>query len=225
MYGLWNDDRMAISLLEEAVALRRSLGDVWGLTVVQSTLGMTHALVGELDEAEALLNEALRLQESLGNPAGMALSHFGLAMIGRKRGNTKHARDLCRKTIAAWHATGNAFQIGIPLQEMALISTLEGGASVAAQLLGFVTAHESRLGLARLPRNRRAYDAAVESARQVLPDTVFDAARRAGSQLSLDQAVELALTWPQPESTPSEQSAPMHPGRAASARATAGIVC
>lgn len=196
MYGLWNDDRTAISLLEEAVTLRRRLGDVLGLTVVQSPLDMTRALVGELEEVEALLNEALRLQESLGNPAGMALSYYGLAVVERQRGDTKSARDLCRKAVAAWHATGNAFQIGIPLQEMALISALEGGASVAAQLLGLVTAHEGRLGLARPPRNRRAYAAAADSARQRFSDAEFDAACRAGSQLSLDQAVELALARP-----------------------------
>lgn len=193
MYGLRNDVSIAISLLEEAVALRRRLGDTWGMTVVLSTLGLTRALVGELDVAEPLLREALQLQESLGNRAGTALSFYGLAVIARKRGGTVSARDCCRKSIVAWHETGNAFQIGIPLQEMALISTLEGGAIVGAQLLGFVTEHERRLGLARSPRSRRTYDATVEAARWLLSDVEFDTAYRAGSQLSLDQAVELAL--------------------------------
>jgi hypothetical protein len=193
MYGLRNDDSVAITLLDEAVALRRRLGDTWGVTVVQSTLGMTRALVGELDEAEPELREALQLQESLGNRAGMALSFYGLAVIARKRGDAASARDLCRKSITEWHTTGNAFQIGIPLQEMALICALEGDATVGAQLLGFVAEHERRLGLTQSPRSRRTYDEAVEAAHRSLPDVVFDAAYRAGFRLSLDEAVELAL--------------------------------
>lgn len=64
---------------------------------------------------------------------------------------------------------------------------------MGAQLLGFVTEHERRLGLARSPRSRRTYDATMEAAHRLLSDVEFDAAYRAGSQLSLDQAVELAL--------------------------------
>lgn len=193
MYGLQNDDGRAIALLEEAVALRRRLGDTWGTTVVQTTLGMTRALAGELDAAEPLLHEALQLQASLGNRAGMALSFYGLTVIARTRGDTASGRDLCRKSIAAFHETGNAFQVGIPLQEMALISTLEGSATVGVQLLGFVSEHERRLGVTQSPRSRRTYDATAEAARRLLPDVEFEAAYRAGGRLSLDQAVALAL--------------------------------
>ena len=76
---------------------------------------------------------------------------------------------------------------------MALVTTRAGGASVGAQLLGFVAEHEGRLGLAPFPRYRRTYDAASELARQLLSDAAFDAAYRAGAKLSLDEAVALAL--------------------------------
>jgi len=194
MYGLRNDDRIAITLLEEAVALRRSLGDSWGMAIAQSTLGMTHALIGEPSVAEPLLREALDLQESLGHRAGMAISFYGLALVARQAGNTGPAKDLCRRAVSAFHETGNAFQIGIPLQEMALIRALEGDAAPAARLLGFVTEHEHRLGLAQSPRSRLTYDAAADATRRLLSDPEFEEARRAGSRLSLDQAVDLALS-------------------------------
>jgi non-specific serine/threonine protein kinase len=193
LYGLQNKDDEAIAFLREAAALRRELGDTWGLSVALATLGMTLAVSGMIDDAEPLLREGLPWQESLGDPAGTGLSFYGLSLVARQRGDVPLARDLCRKGIATWHEAGKVLQIGIPLREMAVIALLEDRAVVAAQLLGFVESHEKRLGHVTPPRHQRIHDATLADIRRVLPGAELDAAYRAGTRLSLDQAVELAL--------------------------------
>ena len=65
------------------------------------------------------------------------------------------------------------------------------------------------LGVARLPGSRPEHEAVVAGLRQALGSTAFERLRVEGARLSLDEAVELALSDPPPSvPRPREMSQP-----------------
>jgi predicted ATPase len=61
------DDRAAVSLLEQAAVLSRKVGDHWNLSIVTNNLGSVALDSGEFDRAAALFDEAARLAHKRGD--------------------------------------------------------------------------------------------------------------------------------------------------------------
>ncbi len=81
--------------------------------------GIAHALIGEVDVAEARYLEALRIQQRLGDCEGIGTSFGGLAQLAAGRGESTAALDLYRQALAAFEAVGDRGEVARILSEMA----------------------------------------------------------------------------------------------------------
>jgi len=73
------------------------------------------------------------------------------------------------------------------------VAAFEGRAETAARLFGAAEASLETLGAELWPSNRGVYERSVAAARTALDPAVFEAAWKAGRQLSLDQVIKTAI--------------------------------
>jgi class 3 adenylate cyclase/tetratricopeptide (TPR) repeat protein len=103
----------ALSLAEQAVAMARKMGGIWGEGVARSVLGRSLAAMNppRWDEAETQMAESLGLFE-LGEArlyAARIRMHWGI--ICRDRGNTDAARGHFEKSAAQWTASNIPWEL------------------------------------------------------------------------------------------------------------------
>lgn len=198
---------------EEALPIRRELGEPVDVAVSLACLGHIARDLREYGAARALYDESLELAVHQGHPAEITAAQHDLGRLAHEQGHDDEA--------AAWYAEALpvALQLNHP-RRMAYL--LEGFAMLAAsrqperalRLAGAATALRQASGSMLPPSDRAALDRHLEPARRSLGDGRIEAAWQAGTALTAEQAVTLALrpALPQPRSTtaapPSELSSP-----------------
>ena len=80
-----NDNATAKALYEESLALRRELGDQWGIGAALNNLGLVVLHDGDYPAARALYGESLKVFRDLGNRQAMAILWNPNAAIEERR--------------------------------------------------------------------------------------------------------------------------------------------
>ena len=103
----------ALSLAEQAVAMARKMGGIWGEGMAHQVCGRSLAMLNppRWDEAEAQMDESLRLFE-LGEAAlHAARTRMYWGIICRDRGKTDTAREHFKKAAAQWAASNIPWEL------------------------------------------------------------------------------------------------------------------
>jgi non-specific serine/threonine protein kinase len=110
------DETRAGSLLEEALALRRRLGDRQGTARALGHLAMTTVRRGDLERAATLAEEGLALARAVDDPVSTGGCLGALALVARGQGDTDRARELLDEAVASlrrsWFRWGIAWALG-----------------------------------------------------------------------------------------------------------------
>jgi tetratricopeptide (TPR) repeat protein len=120
------DVARSVTLYEEALAVRRSLGDARGTAALLSNLGISAAVQGNYGRAVTLEEEAQRLFQDLGDRYGVAHSLLILGMTAYMQGDYGHAAIVCEESLALYRAVGHTSGIAASLFHMGLISCIQG---------------------------------------------------------------------------------------------------
>jgi len=166
------DPATARALLEESLAINRELKSTWGIAGTLIYLGELAYEQAELVCARALFEESLVSIRKLENKWDLALALRGLASVALEQDDLAHAQTLCLAGIAARRGTT---------------------ARRAAILAGATGALLGETNIALWTMQQRIYTQAAGVARQQLGAEAFEAARREGSAMSVQQAVAYAL--------------------------------
>ena len=183
----------AAGLHEEALAIRRALGDRRGVAIVLNDLGALARRAGDLARAAGLHEEALAIRRALGDRWGIAYSLDRLAALERDRGDLPRAAALYGESLRLFWALGNAGAAARCLEGLAGVLCDHGALTRAARLLGAAAGARDALGVARTPAEQEAHRSATSAMRRGLRRAVFERAWRGGHDLPLQRAVELAL--------------------------------
>ena len=119
---------------------------------------------------------------------------YNLGDLGLKLGDRAQARNALRESLGLRQEIGEIGGVAETLEGFARLSVLENQAREAARLFGAASGMREAVGAPLAPVNRFEIDHGVEAARQALGDDAYLDAWRAGSSLSTEQAVALALT-------------------------------
>ena len=186
------DNERAISLLRERVAGTRGR-DTYSLALAIGLLGFALAASGESEEARQLFEESLEICRVHGFSRAEAEVLGGLADL---MWTTSPARALeyYRESIELAWDMGYLVQVAVCLRGIALIALASGDAREATTLLSVFTAFVEHIGAILSPAEREELDATIAQAREALGNDAFDVAWAEGCSLSLDQAVEFALS-------------------------------
>jgi predicted ATPase/Tfp pilus assembly protein PilF len=142
------DPRHAVVRHEEALALRREIGEQRGLGGTLNNLAVVVRDQGDPARAEALFAESLALFRQAGDDSRVAYVLHNLAGLGRDRGDIDRAAALYEESLALKRRAGDQRGIATTLNDLALVAEDQGDYAKATLLL------EESLELKRLLGDR-----------------------------------------------------------------------
>ena len=179
----------ARALVEQSHALHERRGDTWGLAQTVGTVGAIERDAGNVDQAYALLSESAGLAEANGAPwwqAGMLIELAALSLeAGRLEDADLKAREALDLAQRLRDYGGRVFGVGV----LACVAAQRAELNKAGRLWGAIEVHQVGAPLGGWLRHRAACEAYLTE--HASPE--LELALAAGRELSLDDAVELAL--------------------------------
>lgn len=191
--------------LEEAVSVRRAMGDICGYATATCDLAQLLRDVGEFGPARQFTETARRSFQKIENLRGVARTCYLLASITVAEGRVDdQAEELCREGTRILDELGERPTLASGMELTAALLSLrgrtrEGWRGVAALLASARTARTA-IGCSLAPHQCPMIDDITERARIRLGLDAFKAAWAEGRRLSLSKAAAYALspvTWEQ----------------------------
>ena len=185
------DLERAADLQAESVGVARELGDPRQLAVTLLGSGLLERRLGNHDAAARLVDEGVVLARRIGDEGTVA---YGVTLgggIALDRGDAEAALALIAEGMARFHGLGDEAGVARCLDAMAAVLADRGDAELAARLLGAGEAVRERIEVSMGLDDREFYERVLATVGT--DDPALAAATRAGRELSLDEAVAVAL--------------------------------
>jgi tetratricopeptide (TPR) repeat protein len=121
-------------LHQEALAIRRELGDRFGIAGSLNNLGLIARYQGDHARARVLFEEAIEINRALGNRRGEAVNLNNLASVLHAQGEAASARLLQERSVALFRALGDEWGIAMSLCDLGDVVRDQGDAAAARSL-------------------------------------------------------------------------------------------
>jgi predicted ATPase/transcriptional regulator with XRE-family HTH domain len=187
------DQATAERLLEQSLALFRSIGDPWLAGHALISLGPVALSHGDDRRAEALIEQGMALQGEVGTPWGTAEALIELGRVAQRRGDSRRALDLYRESLAMLWDIGGKSKYVACLEGIGSLAVAQRRPEHAARLFAVAAALRESFSTPLAPVEREEHERALTSARAQLGETAFAAAWSAGRALTLEAAIAEAL--------------------------------
>jgi predicted ATPase/DNA-binding SARP family transcriptional activator/DNA-binding CsgD family transcriptional regulator len=202
------DAERASALLEEATDLHRGTGDSWGISTALAHLGMVELNRGEHAHALRHLEEARTISEKISNGVAGHMAAYNLALLAEAGGDHERAVELHIEGLGFATEVGDMANAAYCLEGLAGVAGARDEPERGARLFGAAEALLETVGGARYvhAQDRVSYEHAVEVLRSELGEEAFGAAWAEGRAMTLEQAIEHALST---EAGPPTRKAPI----------------
>ncbi len=190
------DYARAVELWEEALALTREIGDTSLVGTMLSNLGYAVLLQGDYERAASLSEEALTFARELGS-AGVGIvpeSLVNLGLAARSRGDNERATASFREALTLSQEIGSKPSAINALEGMAGVVAALDGPARTARLWGAAEAAREVICVALPPCDRALHDPYLVDARFRLGEKAWEEALAEGRAMTLERAVEYALS-------------------------------
>ncbi len=192
------DRASARRLLDEARAVSAELDDVGAALAVLQARAFGGLFERDLDAVRSASSEGVRLSREVGDPYGLKtwLMHLGMAAF--MVGELAASKPLFAEALQIAQQLDDRVQQAYLLDALGCHAARSGQARLAAQLLGAGQAVRTAAGGHVMPFLAPLTSQARESATTALGQSRFETEFAAGSRLSRDDAVRLALGESEP---------------------------
>jgi predicted ATPase len=187
------DVRAGRELYAQALAAFKALGNESGTALVLGNMAELEFADGHPEQALRAVSEALEIQVRGKNATSIATSHINSAAYRIALGDLTGARESAREGLRVARQARAEPGIAVALQHLALLAGLGGDARRGAQLLGYVDAQYTALGMQRETTEQSGYDKLMAALRETLSADEIAALGAEGAAWSEEQAVEEAL--------------------------------
>jgi predicted ATPase/DNA-binding SARP family transcriptional activator len=184
----------ARDLLEESMAFLRAQGAEQSMALCLNNLAIIALHQGSYAVARAYHEEGLEIHRRLEDRRGIAFALSNLGCVETLLGNHAAAGDMFLQGLRLWQELGHRAGIANVLTGMAQLAVAQGRTEQAATLFGAAEALREAIGFPIPPIEQYIYDRRVAEARAALDEVRFTQRWEAGRRLSLEQAVEVAMT-------------------------------
>jgi hypothetical protein len=157
-------------------------------------LGNVDVAQGNLEQAAKRCGEALTLGRDMGGKFTIANALHGLGRVAQVRSDYGLAHSLYKEALAILYGTHERWTIASSLGALAAVAVAQGQAQLAARLFGSAETLYELLRLTLSPFERDIHERAVAVARSQLDEAMFATAWAEGKQMTLEQAIDYALT-------------------------------
>jgi len=179
--------------LDEGYALARASNFQWAMSLLVYGLARAAGASGDIVTARERFEEAAALGARLGNRLAVYASRSELAHILREHGEIEEPLAIYREVILGWRELGHRAAVAHELECMAFIFRRNGEPGRAVRLLGAAEALRRLIGSTMTELERAEYEGEVDALRARLGESAFADAWGAGRELTMDQAIALAL--------------------------------
>jgi DNA-binding CsgD family transcriptional regulator len=196
-----NDYRRALPYMEESLAIRRELGDTWGVALSLNNLGAASVYLKDYHNAFNYHRQSLAIRRGLGDKWGTAVSLANMAQVAFFLGSHDEAYDLSRESLALRLELDDKLGIAVALEAFARIAAAQKQFELAARLIGAAACLRDKFNLPLEPYDLEDYDRLLALIKAELPSRVFEIAWEEGRSLSLPQPIELTRQVKRPQSS------------------------
>jgi predicted ATPase len=133
--GQMGDLAVAVRLLEQSLALERTVGRPAELVRVLNNLAFLYLNHAEYAAAETLLAEALALDQARGDAHGVAFDYGGLAQIAFFRSDYVRASELWLTSLAGHRRAGDRHSVAVTLLNLGSVRRFQGDLTAARSAL------------------------------------------------------------------------------------------
>jgi predicted ATPase/class 3 adenylate cyclase/DNA-binding CsgD family transcriptional regulator len=196
--SLWRDRQSAETLLIEALALFRSVGEMHGESYALTGLGYLAQARNQLRHAREFHSEALALKRDLGDARDEAISLMCLAVVDYMDGNLTTAEESARQAVKLAWTLGDSWVVSRCLLVCAGLSGARGHVEDMAWLTCIADMLRETVGAQLLGVERAAR---ADQERRVVAGLGKDQARlieRAVHAMTIGEAVHYALRVVEP---------------------------
>ena len=186
----------AIALFEEAEPYILEAGDKWALSGGLGHMGSIYLGQGAYEQAARYFEEGLAVSREIGNRLASSAALYGLALAAQGRGDHERAARLYAEGLKLSSEAGDKANIAYCIEGLAQVATAQGEMGHAARLFGAAETTLETAGGVLYPyaQDRSVHEQAVDELRSLLGEAAFSAAWTKGSTMSLNEAVEYALS-------------------------------
>lgn len=184
----------ARSLWQEALALNKESGDRLESAHALNGLGELARMEGDLQQAGARCEECLSIWRDAGNMEMVAVVFFNLAQTAIRHGDLRRARSCLSESVRLHKDASSQLLANCALVGLAELTIREGDARRAAQLFSAADALSAAYRETLNPPDQAEYDSSMAMTRAALTDEEFAVARSEGRSLTIEQAIEYAVS-------------------------------
>jgi predicted ATPase/class 3 adenylate cyclase len=184
----------ALRLHEEALAIRREIGEQPGIGHAMCGLGRLAIRTGELPRARSFYEAVLEIGRRIDDHGFLNEALLGLAEVARRESDDGRAERLYRESVALAIRMGDLPWLAVGLAGLAAIAVGRGQALRATRLLGAVDAICAETGIVLYFPDER--DQLLAEVRRALDPDQFAAAWAEGRAMTPDEAAADALDPP-----------------------------
>lgn len=188
------DGGLAQPLYEESLALAREAGSKRDMAVSLNALGNAILRRGDCGRAGALHRESLALRQELGDQRGIAVALGNLGNVAYEQRDYASAQRFYSEALSLIKDLGDKPLAAILLVPLAETAQAQEHSERAACLFGAAEVLSEATQSPLPPTERDRYDQTVAAVRAGLGQAAFAAAWTAGRAMTMDQAIEYALT-------------------------------
>jgi non-specific serine/threonine protein kinase len=186
------DDVRAKPFFEEALAIDREFGHRGG--AASGALGQIALREGDYTAAHRIFEEDLRSKRELKHKPAVAELLASLGDVAYALGDYETAQAHYEEGLTILREIGDKPAIAVSLQAMAAVAAARGQGERTARLLGAANAQLKAVGARVEPALWDPHERNVSAVRAALGKEAFAAAWAEGRAISLDQAIDEALT-------------------------------
>ena len=182
----------ALSLLTEALAIQREMGDQAAASATLAMLAMTTLLEGDAPRAIGQWQESHDISLALGDQWVLSYTLWGLGIALWLEGDSARAASVEQEGLRLKRGLDERLGIALCLETLAWIAMSRGDVQRAARLLGAARANWDATGASLFEAFRAYRDRCESESRRALGGS-FDALFQKGAEMSLDSAIAYAL--------------------------------
>jgi tetratricopeptide (TPR) repeat protein len=193
------DYAQAIAKFEEQLTLALAYSQETGYPSMEAwwaqiDLGLVARLQGDYRTATQRLEEAIKSSQRAGSDSDLAFVELQLGYIQLAQQDQASAFIQFRDSIRLCYSADNKPRLILALAAVAELRQVQGDAVRSVQLCGFAEKFQRAVRAELLPAFLSDYERILSIAHAQLDDPKFAAAWAEGQMMTLDEAVELALS-------------------------------